>query len=1088
MQTDSRSLLSLAASGLIALALIPVGEALGGANFSQGFDNNGTVPPGADGPQNLINQGWIFRNQSLPVGSGTWHTGYNDWFPPQAGAGYLAVESTSTDFFGGDVSQWAILPVIPGQQAGDTFTFYVRRFDSDNVDTMQLRYSPSGGTSTGSGPDAVGDFTTLLVDLNPIPLTGWTVVSAAVPGTGRFAIRFYVNDACNFACFSSYVGIDQLTVNQSAPPGPPLPAPGQTVHWTTAISPVVLGSDTAIVAGGTVIVDPSVEVRVEGTATLYVLGVIRFDAGTRLDVSSTGNVRVEGLGEFLGTAAAPMTMTGGLGGAYAKGIEVASGGTARLDYVNSDLPVYVHPNSIYDEDTHTILIDHATFTGDGDVRSMFGTLAIRNTSFSGPAVYVQDSYLLLDAATLNGSVLQTARWKAGQPVYLDNLLAQNVGGDAPFLLHGYDYFFGPNNIISNNLYPVHLIGGGIAPGSTLPTAGNVNNYVHGGIGEFIGRVTFADAGLPYRIDFDSSAPVNLGELTLEPGVTVKLGPGAYIHSYVGGTVIAEGLPDAPITFERLDPAQPWRSISFRNSRRPKMEYCIARGADWAFGADETIVRLESCRLENNDIGASSYSFGATVARKCEFIGNNRGVRTSPGISGIGAGHADLDGLTNPNSFAGNSVAFEVLAPQNTEYAPNNWWNDPSGPTHSSNPGGTGEVVLGNAVVVPFRTSPPNMNDTPPRVRLEEHSFLFEEGQKVVLHWTAADDDGLTGFRILYSPHSENPPLSLLLDGILPSARSAEIVVPQAPPSSNNAASVLRVVAVDTAGQEGWDEIMFDTPYVDFSGGVVPLDIIGPLRPGQKVDLCYTVLPGSSGTVDAALFIDGDAQAFSLGGAHTGVTCLPLGLTAPPVSTDTARVGVRYNAGAGGRFRWEFTDYFAIRPDPALGDAPPTVQLLTPQPGQSFGGGSVVPITWTASDDEALRSFDLQASYDGGRTWHVVVKDLPGTATSYKWALPSSGGIPDVRVRVIARDLRFQNSSDASGAFAIAPGQGYPVGDLDCDGTVSFGDINPFILALSDPSGYAAAYPDCYIANGNINGDGSVDFGDINPFVALLAGG
>ena len=248
------------------LALVP--SVLGGANYSQHFDNNGPVQSGADGPQNLINQGWIFRNQSAPLGSGTWFTGYNSWFPPQAGAGYLAVDSSSTDYFGGDVSQWAILPALPGQAAGDTLRFYIRRFDSSNVDTMQVRYSPSGGTNTGSGPNAVGDFTSLLLDLNPIPLTGWTLVSVPVPGTGRLALRFYVNDACNWACYASYVGVDELTVNQTPPPGPPLPAPGETVHWTMSISPVVLNSDTSIVAGGTVIVDPGVQVRVQGTATL----------------------------------------------------------------------------------------------------------------------------------------------------------------------------------------------------------------------------------------------------------------------------------------------------------------------------------------------------------------------------------------------------------------------------------------------------------------------------------------------------------------------------------------------------------------------------------------------------------------------------------------------------------------------------------------------------------------------------------------------------------------------------------------------------------------------------------------------------
>jgi len=62
-----------------------------------------------------------------------------------------------------------------------------------------------------------------------------------------------------------------------------------------------------------------------------------------------------------------------------------------------------------------------------------------------------------------------------------------------------------------------------------------------------------------------------------------------------------------------------------------------------------------------------------------------------------------------------------------------------------------------------------------------------------------------------------------------------------------------------------------------------------------------------------------------------------------------------------------------------------------------------------------------------------------------------------------------------------------VGDLNCDGSVDFGDINPFVLALTNPGVYATTYPDCDILNGDINADGSVDFGDINPFVQLLTG-
>ncbi|MEW6252800.1 MAG: M28 family peptidase [Planctomycetota bacterium] len=61
------------------------------------------------------------------------------------------------------------------------------------------------------------------------------------------------------------------------------------------------------------------------------------------------------------------------------------------------------------------------------------------------------------------------------------------------------------------------------------------------------------------------------------------------------------------------------------------------------------------------------------------------------------------------------------------------------------------------------------------------------------------------------------------------------------------------------------------------------------------------------------------------------------------------------------------------------------------------------------------------------------------------------------------------------------------GDLNCDGLITFDDINPFVLALSDPAGYQAQFPNCSIMNGDLNGDGRVDFGDINPFVAVLTG-
>ena len=74
---------------------------------------------------------------------------------------------------------------------------------------------------------------------------------------------------------------------------------------------------------------------------------------------------------------------------------------------------------------------------------------------------------------------------------------------------------------------------------------------------------------------------------------------------------------------------------------------------------------------------------------------------------------------------------------------------------------------------------------------------------------------------------------------------------------------------------------------------------------------------------------------------------------------------------------------------------------------------------------------------------------------------------------------------ATAAAIVGPDS--PTGDLNCDGVIDFDDINPFVLALSDPVAYQAAYPNCDILNGDCDGDGDVDFDDINAFVALLGG-
>jgi len=61
------------------------------------------------------------------------------------------------------------------------------------------------------------------------------------------------------------------------------------------------------------------------------------------------------------------------------------------------------------------------------------------------------------------------------------------------------------------------------------------------------------------------------------------------------------------------------------------------------------------------------------------------------------------------------------------------------------------------------------------------------------------------------------------------------------------------------------------------------------------------------------------------------------------------------------------------------------------------------------------------------------------------------------------------------------------GDLNCDGQVSFADINAFVLYLSNYPVWQTTYAGCEPLNGDINGDGTYpSFGDINAFVTLLS--
>ena len=102
----------------------------------------------------------------------------------------------------------------------------------------------TNGASSNVGTTAtdVGDFTALLLDINPTyTLTGYpnvwtqftvTVSGVASPTTGRLALRYFVENGGPSGANSDYIGIDTLQTGDCGDPPPPTPTPTPTPTLT----------------------------------------------------------------------------------------------------------------------------------------------------------------------------------------------------------------------------------------------------------------------------------------------------------------------------------------------------------------------------------------------------------------------------------------------------------------------------------------------------------------------------------------------------------------------------------------------------------------------------------------------------------------------------------------------------------------------------------------------------------------------------------------------------------------------------------------------------------------------------------------
>lgn len=222
----------------------------------------------------ILPAGWAQQNNSSPLGSGpqsVWFPGTA--YPPYSPPNFIAANYNSSTP-GGSISNWLLTPEITFKN-GDQFSFYTRTSGSAIIpDRLQVRMSVSGpSVNIGTSPVSVGDFTYLLMDINPTYASNgypdiWTQFSATFAGlpggvSGRIAFRYFTMTGNLPGENSTMIGIDDVSYTTStACVGTPITATvvvnpnasvnlisNQTICNGTSTAPVNFSSPTS---GGTI--------------------------------------------------------------------------------------------------------------------------------------------------------------------------------------------------------------------------------------------------------------------------------------------------------------------------------------------------------------------------------------------------------------------------------------------------------------------------------------------------------------------------------------------------------------------------------------------------------------------------------------------------------------------------------------------------------------------------------------------------------------------------------------------------------------------------------------------------------------------
>ena len=501
--------------------------------------------------------------------------------------------------------------------------------------------------------------------------------------------------------------------------------------WSKEAGPYVVMNTVAVTQGATLTVEPGTVIKFNEARTLNVEGALYVN-GTETESVSITSIHDDSVGGDTnqnGTSTSVDRYVHRFGG-----ITFASGSSGEMNHMNIRFAGYVTPTSplgaaIYNQGA-TVTIQNSVIEDCGSlgIGQTTGSLVVANSQLKANqiGIAVKSGDISIENTLFkNSSNTGLMVGGTGNLVLKDNTFENNfiAGG---FWLDGGRQFNLTNNAASGGEYNGFLLRGPVLGAVTLPKADGVSYYVSGigGSPDGTGTLSFPNFSL----------------LEVSPGASLTFAAGAVVkfENEVGievkGQLIAAGTSVEPVVFTAY-------TDSLEGSIRTGTP-SIGSGGYIRAHLGST-VSLDYTKMQ---FGSGPYqSYQGSIVNDGGSINITNSSLTDNKQNAL---YHQLGTSVINDSFVGDVGRFGIYNATTVPLdATNNYWDDPTGPTHPSNLDGVGAYMSDNVTATPWLTSfdfnPPP--PPPPPEPTGASSILFLPGimgSRLYEESDGCDDEGI----------------------------------------------------------------------------------------------------------------------------------------------------------------------------------------------------------------------------------------------------------------------------------------------------------------------------------------------------------